>query len=584
MASELECLQAQLEELSRELGEVRTRLERLEGRAAATDAPSPVASRAASGSAAPDATADAEVAKLPTRSIALVGRTLVVLGGAYLFRAISDAGLVPAQAGALVALLYAAWWLVQADRSAGAGQRLSSAFHGIAAALVAYPLIWETTTRFQLFSPTAASVALVAFLALGLAVARRRELWEIAWVVVLFNLVAAVALMVGTHDFLPLSVSLLASAAAVELLAMRDQWLNLRWPAAMGIDLAGAMIVSASLRPESAPEGHPPLPTLAVTAVVLAIPAIYLVSIGARTLLRKKQLSVFGMVQAAAALLVGFGGAVRLISHQGMNPTAIGVVSLLLGAGCYAAAFTSIDRHLGRGRNFYSYTTFAGLLILVGSALVLGGTVLTLVWSALAVAAVVAGGMFDRITLKFHGAVYGVAAAAAAGLLACAADGLIGDPTESWRPITSLCIGVAMAAAACYGVLVATRRPVGSPWYEFLPQAILAALVVWSAAGMLAGWLSRPAIAAPGEGADAAFVAASRTGMIALVAVLLAWAGRRWSLQELLWLVYPVLVAGGFKLAWQDLQFDKPLALFVALASYGGALIVTPRLMRRAAN
>jgi hypothetical protein len=510
-----------------------------------------------------------------------VGRTLVVLGGAYLFREISDRGLVPAQAGAILALLYAAWWLVQADRSVGAGQRLSASFHGIAAALVAYPLLWETTTRFELLSPTAASVALVAFVALGLAVARRRELWEIAWVILLFNLVTSVALMVGTHDFLPLTASLLATAAAVELLAVRDQWLNLRWPAALGIDLAGVMIVSASLRPDSAPEGHPALPTAAVIAVVLAIPALYLASIGARTLLREKQLSIFGMVQAAASLLVGFGGAVRLISHAGMSPIAIGVVSLLLGVGCYAVAFTSIDRHLGRGRNFYSYTTFAGLLILVGSTLVMGGAVLALVWSMLALAAVVAGGLFDRITLKFHGAVYGVAAAAAAGLLACAADGLIGDPTGTWRPVDAPCIGVSVAAAACYGVLVATRRPVGSPWFEFLPQAVLAALVVWSVAGMAAGWLSRPAIAASGEGAGAAFVAASRTGLIALVAVVLAWAGRRWSLQELLWLVYPVLVAGGFKLIWEDFQFDEPAALFVALAAYGGALIAAPRLMRK---
>jgi hypothetical protein len=71
--------------------------------------------------------------------------------------------------------------------------------------------------------------------------------------------------------------------------------------------------------------------------------------------------------------------------------------------------------------------------------------------------------------------------------------------------------------------------------------------------------------------------------MIALVAVVLAWAGRRWSLQDLLWLVYPVLVAGGFKLVWEDFQLDEPVALFVALPAYGGALILTPRLMRREA-
>jgi hypothetical protein len=584
MERDLERLQARIEQLSCEVGELRSRLEGLEARGGpAGGVPRPAASPAAVPAPARGASDHAESAKLPTRAIALVGRTLIVLGGAYLFRAISDAGVVPAQAGAIVALLYAAWWLVQADRSAGAGQRLSATFHGVAAALVAYPLIWETTTRFQLFSPSAAAIALVGFVALGLTVAWRRELWEMAWGIVLFNLVAAVALMVGTGDFLPLTVALLLVAAAVEILAVRDQWLALRWPAALAIDLAGLMIVSATLRPENAPAGHPALPTWGVIAVVLALPTLYLVSIGGRTLLREKRISIFGMVQAAAALMVGFGGAVRLIAYQGMDPTAIGVVSLLLGVGCYAVAFTSIDRHLGRGRNFYTYTTFAGLLILVGSSLVLDGAGLAMLWSALALAAVGLGGRFDRITLKFHGAVYGVAGAIAAGLVTCAADGLLADPAGDWRPFTPLAIGVAATVAASYGLLVTTRRPVECPWYELLPQAILGALAVWSVTGMAAGWLSRPAIAASGGGSVAAFVAASRTGMIALVAVVLAWAGRRWSLQELLWLVYPVLVAGGFKLVWEDFQLDEPVALFVGLAAYGGALILTPRLMRREA-
>jgi len=44
-----------------------------------------------------------------------------------------------------------------------------------------------------------------------------------------------------------------------------------------------------------------------------------------------------------------------------------------------------------------------------------------------------------------------------------------------------------------------------------------------------------------------------------------------------------VLVAGGFKLVWEDFRYEEPVALSVALAAYGGALIVTPRLMRREA-
>jgi hypothetical protein len=131
----------------------------------------------------------------------------------------------------------------------------------------------------------------------------------------------------------------------------------------------------------------------------------------------------------------------------------------------------------------------------------------------------------------------------AAGLVTCAADALFADPVGDWRPFTPLAIGATVAAAACYGLLVTMRRPADRAWYKLLPQAILGALV----------------------------------------AVALAWAGRRWSLPELLWLVYPLLIAGGFKLILEDFHLDEPIALFVALAAYGGALILAPRLMRKEA-
>ncbi|MBW2543537.1 MAG: hypothetical protein JRF15_15750, partial [Deltaproteobacteria bacterium] len=505
MDQDLERINQRIEQLSREVDELRSRIDGLEGSAAAPDAaPDAAELQTEFPSAISDAARDAEIAKLPTRTIALVGRTLIVLGGAYLFRAISDTGVVPAQIGAMVALLYAAWWLLQADRSAGASLRLSATFHGVAASLIAFPLIWETTLRFELFSPIAAAVALVGFVALGLAVTWRRELRTLAWIIILFNLVASVVLLIGTRDFLSLSVALLLVAAAVETLAVREEWLPLRWPAALGIDLAGLMLISASLRPESAPGNSPALPIGGVIVVLLAIPSLYLVSIGVRTLLRQKRISIFGMLQAGIAMMVGFGGAVRVIAHQGVNPIAIGLLSLLLGAGCYVVAFTSVDRRLGRGRNFYTYTTFAGLLILIGSTLVFEGAWLALVWSALALAAAGLGGRFDRITLKFHGAVYALAGAIAAGLVTCAADALLTDALEDWKSFTPLAIGVAAVAVACYGLLVATRRPLDRDWYEVLPQAILGALVIWSVTGMAAGWIGRTAIAASGHESGAA--------------------------------------------------------------------------------
>jgi hypothetical protein len=446
--------------------------------------------------------------------------------------------------------------------------------------MIAYPLVWETTARFDLLGPSAAGVALLFFLALGLAVGLRRELWEIAWTITLFTVVTAIALAVGTREFLTFTTVLLLAAVAAEMLAYRDRWLGLRWPVALGLDLAVLMLTSATLNSFEQEAGTASLGAGGVIAVCMALPFLYLCSIAARTLPRGCPITPFEVTQAGAALLVGFSGAVRLINVSGADPMFVSVVALVLGAACYAAALTFIDRRSGRGRNFYSYTTLAGLLVLTGSSLILGGAALASAWSALAIIAIGLGGRFDRITLKFHGAVYLGAAAAASGLIVCAFDGLFADPTGSWEPAKPVGIAVTLVAAACYGILIATRGERARPWFEFLPQTFVGAVVFWSVGGMVAGLASGPIVAATGSETGAAFVAASRTAVIAILAVTLAWSGRRWSLHELTWFAYASLVAGGAKLLWEDLHYNQPVTLFLALALYGSALIITPRLLR----
>jgi hypothetical protein len=49
----------------------------------------------------------------------------------------------------------------------------------------------------------------------------------------------------------------------------------------------------------------------------------------------------------------------------------------------------------------------------------------------------------------------------------------------------------------------------------------------------------------------------------------------------LTWLAYPVLVVGFLKLLFEDLRYGEPLTLFLGLAMYGSALIVTPRWLRK---
>lgn len=211
--------------------------------------------------------------------------------------------------------------------------------------------------------------------------------------------------------------------------------------------------------------------------------------------------------------------------------------------------------------------------------MLLGTATQAWLWSALALAAAWLGGGFDRVTLRVHGVVYLVAAATVAGLVASAADALVGDPAGPRRPLTSAAVIVEAVAVGAYAILAA-RRPPDSSWKRLLPNASVAALVAWGAAGLTARLLAERLNSSPGATPDAALVATIRTAVLAALAVALAWAGRRWSRRELTWLVYPVLVGGALRLLFEDLRHGRPLTLFLSFAFYGGALFACPKLAK----
>jgi hypothetical protein len=83
-----------------------------------------------------------------------------------------------------------------------------------------------------------------------------------------------------------------------------------------------------------------------------------------------------------------------------------------------------------------------------------------------------------------------------------------------------------------------------------------------------------------GQVAGAA-LAVLRTALLSISAVVLPLLGRIGRLREAAWLVYPLLVAGGLKLLFEDLRAGRPAALVLSFALYGGALILAPRLAKR---
>jgi hypothetical protein len=563
MADRLADLEARLESVIHELAEIRDRLDRLERRAPGPDRD---AVRGTAAAAEVSGEPAAPRSALLAGAVGLVGRTLMALGGAYLLRAVTETGAVPPLAGVVTGLAYAGLWLLMADRAAAHGRRLSAVFHGVATALIAYPLIWETTTRFGLLSHPAAA-ALVPFLvAFGLGLAWRHRLGGIAWIHGLAGLATTYFLLYSTHDLVTFTVALLLIALMVELTALRDRWLGLRWPTALVLDVAVLQTVLIAVRADGPPPGYPALSSTSVIVVGLALPLLYLGSIAIRTLVRSRAVRPFEVLQAAVALLIGFGGTLGVVRFTGAATLAVGAFGLLLGAACYAVAFAFIERREGIGRNFYVYTTFPSPRAVA--------------WAGLGMGAAWLGGRLQRITLRTHSFVYLGMAAGAAGLLHGALDGLLAEATGPWRDVTSLGLAIGVVAAVAYAILARTSRP-GTPWNLLLPQAGVAALVVVVGGGLVARGLAGLLAGAPGDSADSAFLDTSRTAALAALAVALAWAGRRWARPELTWLVYPVLAAGGFRLLLEDLPQGRPVTLFISFAVYGGALFATPRLLRR---
>ena len=560
-------LESVVAELTARLGRLESRVAELEARPAGVRTRAPAADL-------PDAPAlPAAPPAMPLGTLALVGRTLLVLAGAYLVRALTDGQVLPASAGVALGLAYAAVFQLLADREALAGRHASAVFHDVASSAIAFPLIWEATARFALITPRVACAALLAFFALGIGVAWHRRLRANAVVTTFLALATAVALLLATHDLLAAIVALLGIAAGVEWLAWRGAWLGLRWAAAAVLDAVAALLVAVATRP-AWPEGYPPLSIGLAEAALLALPALYVSSLAARTLRRGEPVTAFEVVQGALAVLLGFGGAMRVLGAHGLPADGPGALALLLGVLCYGAAFAFAERRPGQGRNFYLYSTAGGLLTLAGTALLGAGPALTVVWSAFGLVAAWLGRRFGRMTLRVHAALYVAAAALHSGLAAGGARALSGVESvalagPSW---------VAAAAAIAAWAVLATdpRAPRGG--IGRTPQLLLVALGVL-AVGAAVHVLLWQALGSRLE-ADPGAAAVTRTAVLAALALALAVAAGRLGLVELRWLVYPVVAFGGLKLLTQDVRLGRPATLVVSLALYGLVLVLLPRLTK----
>ena len=489
----------------------------------------------------------------------LVGRTCLVLGGAFLLRALTANGALPGVLGVALALAYASVWYLFADRTA---ERESGIFHGAAAAAIGFPALFEATARFHLVPPAVAALLLCAFGGLGLAVAARRGLQLAATGTVLAVVATALGLLVQTRAPLTFATVLFAVAMGAVAVAWWRGWSSLAWLATLPFN--GTLIVLLLLagRRDNAGLVDPAL----LTGLVLAAAAATAVAVAVRVLGRKVPLTAWDASALPWALLLGLEGAAFLAPWPGAALT-VGSVAILLGAGAYVAAFTKLDPAERRGV-FVLFTTLGLLLVIEGARLALPAATASLGWATLvpAAAALASAG---RPCLRTHAAVLGLFAALGAGMAELVEGAFAGEVSElPWRPLV-------VAATCALGYALILRRPAEGR-RPFPETALLAVVAAGAGSGLVA--LCQLGL---GAAATPAILAVARTAVLAGAAMLLAALSRRGARRDLVWVAAACLVLGGVKLGLQDLPTAPAAALVASFVLYGVALLVAPRLLKR---
>lgn len=572
-------LEAKVAALSEQVARLGDRLAALESGRAAEAAGGARRSRRTEAPAGGEQRAPADAALgLVGAALAHGGRTLLVLAGAFVLRALTDSGTIPGWLGIALGFAYAAIWIAVADRAARAGQALSAGVHGFAALVIAYPLLFESAARFKLLGPVAAVVALALVTSALLAVAARRRMQPLAWMATGAGLLTAIALMVLAGRMVPGTLFLVLLGFETLWLAYVLDWHGLRWPTAAAVDLAVLGLSLRAVSPEAV-EG----PGLAMLVQVVML-AAYQASFATRTLLMHRTVVPFEVVQTIGSIAAGLGGAAFVASRTpagigGAN--AFGAAATVLGLAAYGVAFAFRGRREQDRANFPFYAAVALLLVVSGTTILLDGPRLGLTWSALAVAAAVLAAPLGRRTLAAHAAGYAAAAAVTTGLLPVASDAILASAARTWAAPAGAAIAALLAAGACAWLGSRGQAEARPTLVTRLPQLTAVLVTAAGAAGLLIWLLVPPLTGGPGAEASRGAVAAVRTGVLVCGTVLLAWVGRRPAWREAGWLVYPLLVATGLKVLLEDLPSGRAATLFVSFGLYGAALLVVPRLRPR---
>ena len=489
----------------------------------------------------------------------VLGVSVLGLAGAYILRALTEARVIPQTLGVFSAILYSALWLVWAARLPSV-RRAETVLYSVTSALVAGPLLWESTLRFHVISTWTSAAVLLGFTIFGLIISWHKNLLVVATIATITSVLTAAGLLVGSHDVAPFLFLLLAIAAAVEISACLDHWLSERWLAAAAADMAVLLATYLVTGIGGLPSSYVPFSHATLLFSQMALPGIYLSSILVRTLLRGSRFTSFEASQLALAFFLAVGGGLRLSGDPWLAP-AVAAVCLGCGASCYAAAFA------GKQVNFRVYASFGLALLVTATRIGLPAGWEAVAWSGLAIIAMSRA----QPLFQWHACAYLLLSLAVSGALGQATGLLLGasDVPGTLLPLLSGAVIALICSAFVF------RAEPAHP----LMRPVFGGVALWLLAGITAAALPAAYHALFGRQAPHTFCATLRTMVLAAAAVMLAWLGSRRKRLVLTPLVYLVLTLGAYRLLFIDLRQDNKAALVFSLLFYGAALLLLPRFL-----
>ena len=563
MAQSAPGLPSELERLNRRVDELERRLSALETHSSPAPAlATPVQSQV------PLPTA---IEPLTSRITAVpaIGKAVLGLAGAFLLRAIAESNSFPRLAIVLIGIFYAAAWLVLAVRN-HATSRVASVAYGVTSLCILAPLLWECTIRFQSISPSFSAITLAAFFTFTVILSWRARLQVLPAIATSVTIITAWALIIATHDLVPLTAALLAIAFVTEVAACFGYLLGTRIPTALSADL-GICLLLAIMTSGAVPESYSPVAPATIELLSLGLLLIYSASIALHGFRARLPISWFEVVQAVPAFTLAATGILRA-SHGSLSP-ALGAIFLVLSGISYWGTLSRFNDDSCR-RNRRLAASWAAALLVAGSLFLLPPTLCV---PLLCLASILAAYLYARsskTSLGMHATVYLVAAAALSQLPNYSASALVG--TVPAFPHWSVFV---ISAASFAAYIIGSRTPESRAIRRLLwtlPAAIVAFSIAACAIAAFNGLASGHLLLTPSR------LSVVRTVITCLLALALAFAGAQWKRIELCWVAFAVTIFGTLKLLFEDLRFGNPASLVISLLSYGLVLIIVPRLTRKA--